>query len=276
MSFTSSNIPCIVSPPRSVRLRACPEERPLNRTLRLPGGEYWWLDAKTNVEVIYGTHFVIERPRCGGEGLVRYSVGGKLQMPSQPLSAQEQSEALSVFGHDFLSLKNSESKGLPVGRTVPRYLLPESSTASSSNDSSCSLPVLVSGNSPDIASSTKSHPRRTARLSFTCNLCGERMKHVPVNPHAWKHGSVFCQCEACGVVHKLKDNLKIFHEIGDVFPPRNLRNELLVRDILSKIKRNGQWTDVTVLRVSFYIGVNQMYQNHACLLYYYVHLQCIL
>eukprot|EP00890_Picochlorum_soloecismus_P005849 jgi/Picsp_1/6265/NSC_03617-R1_protein len=238
MSFYSNNVP-VIGPTRSVRTRSCQEERPLNRTLRLPGGEYWWLDSKKNVDVIYGNHFVIERPRCGGEGLVPYSVGGKLQMTSSPLSAQEQSEALSVFGHDFLSLKNSKSKGLLGGGTVSRYLLPESSSASS-NISSCSLPVLVSGNSPEIAPPPMSHPRRTARLSFTCNLCGKRMKHVPVNPHAWKNGSVFCTCEGCRVVHKLKDNLEIFHEIGDVFPPRNLRNDFLVRDILSKIKRNGQ------------------------------------
>ena len=41
----------------------------------------------------------------------------------------------------------------------------------------------------------------------------------PVNPLAWDKGSVFVRCARCDVVHKVKDNLKIFHELaGQVYP----------------------------------------------------------
>ena len=41
----------------------------------------------------------------------------------------------------------------------------------------------------------------------------------PVNPVAWEKGSIFIRCARCDVVHKVKDNLKIFHELaGQVYP----------------------------------------------------------
>lgn len=44
----------------------------------------------------------------------------------------------------------------------------------------------------------------------------------PVNPLAWEKGSVFIRCTGCDVVHKVKDNLKIFHELaGQVYPIGN-------------------------------------------------------
>ena len=71
--------------------------------------------------------------------------------------------------------------------------------------------------------SLKRHPRRTMAIMFTCNLCCEKTK-AAVNPLAWTSGSVFVRCQSCGVVHKLKDHLGIFHEMaGRVFPPRNIR-----------------------------------------------------
>lgn len=62
------------------------------------------------------------------------------------------------------------------------------------------------------------NPRRTRRLAWTCNLCGGR-EVSPVNPLAWEKGSVFIRCARCDVVHKVRDNLKIFHELaGQVYP----------------------------------------------------------
>jgi DNL zinc finger len=56
-----------------------------------------------------------------------------------------------------------------------------------------------------------------AQLKFTCNLC-KAINVKPINPYAWTHGSVFGRCAGCGVVHKLTDNLKLFHELsGPVF-----------------------------------------------------------
>lgn len=67
-------------------------------------------------------------------------------------------------------------------------------------------------------------PRRTSPriyLSCLCNLhvCASRARLPPYPPS-----------QGCTAVHKLKDNLKIFHELaGPVFPPRNLRSAYLVQ-----------------------------------------------
>ena len=110
-------------------------------------------------------------------------------------------------------------------------------------------------------------PLPPLQLRFTCNLCGEA-NDCEVNPHAWRKGSVFARCEVraggraaaaslhaaphvrpcdaqqprltaplavplpqgCTAVHKLRDNLNIFHELaGPVFPPRELRSAYLVQ-----------------------------------------------
>ena len=34
-----------------------------------------------------------------------------------------------------------------------------------------------------------------------------------VNPHAWATGTVFGRCDGCQVIHKLTDNLELFHEL---------------------------------------------------------------
>ncbi|KAG6531678.1 uncharacterized protein LOC122052945 [Zingiber officinale] len=58
---------------------------------------------------------------------------------------------------------------------------------------------------------TKS-PRRRMRVSFTCNVCGQRTTRA-INPHAYTDGTVFVQCCGCNVFHKLVDNLNLFHEM---------------------------------------------------------------
>lgn len=60
--------------------------------------------------------------------------------------------------------------------------------------------------------SKKSSPRRTQRLKFTCNKCGETTVR-DVNPHAMKTGTVFVQCGGCLVHHILEDNLNIFDDM---------------------------------------------------------------
>ncbi|CAI5471367.1 unnamed protein product [Closterium sp. Yama58-4] len=60
-------------------------------------------------------------------------------------------------------------------------------------------------------------PRRTARVDFTCNKCGSRTRRA-INPHAYREGTVFVQCQGCQVFHKLVDHLNLFHEFrGPVF-----------------------------------------------------------
>jgi len=63
-----------------------------------------------------------------------------------------------------------------------------------------------------------SSPRRTRKVKFTCDVCGAT-NIKPINPFAWKEGTVFAKCGGCNVTHKLIDNLKLFHELaGPVFP----------------------------------------------------------
>eukprot|EP00208_Stichococcus_sp_RCC1054_P001748 CAMPEP_0206134534 /NCGR_PEP_ID=MMETSP1473-20131121/64_1 /ASSEMBLY_ACC=CAM_ASM_001109 /TAXON_ID=1461547 /ORGANISM="Stichococcus sp, Strain RCC1054" /LENGTH=320 /DNA_ID=CAMNT_0053526149 /DNA_START=66 /DNA_END=1028 /DNA_ORIENTATION=+ len=64
-----------------------------------------------------------------------------------------------------------------------------------------------------------SNPRRTMKVKFTCDRCGVTTI-APVNPTAFATGSVFGACGGCGVVHKLVDNLKLFHEVNSHQPVR--------------------------------------------------------
>lgn len=68
------------------------------------------------------------------------------------------------------------------------------------------------------------HPRRTRRLLFTCNLCGQS-NSKRVNPIAWERGSVFARCDGCDVVHKLKDNLKVMWCVCIIFSFLHFRGE---------------------------------------------------
>lgn len=54
----------------------------------------------------------------------------------------------------------------------------------------------------DVVRPSAANPRRTRRVQFTCNLCGETTTKM-VNPHAWDKGTVFAQCSGCDVKHKL-------------------------------------------------------------------------
>ena len=54
----------------------------------------------------------------------------------------------------------------------------------------------------DVVRPSSGNPRRTKRVQFTCNLCGETTTKM-VNPHAWEKGTVFAQCSGCNVKHKL-------------------------------------------------------------------------
>ena len=114
---------------------------------------------------------------------------------------------------------------------------PLSSTSAAAAPSAPSSPIRIDIHAA--AASLTPHPRRTAQLAFTCALCGARTQ-VAVNPAAWEGGTVFARCGGaegaavadaalegipppeggpCGVIHLLKDELKLFHELGgDVFP----------------------------------------------------------
>jgi hypothetical protein len=92
--------------------------------------------------------------------------------------------------------------------------LPSSSPSSSSSSSSSTWDPSKAALDAPIDSAS---PRRTARIRFTCRRCGATTQR-PINPHAWRRGTVFATCGGCGVTHKLIDNLRLFHELsGPVF-----------------------------------------------------------
>jgi DNL zinc finger len=56
------------------------------------------------------------------------------------------------------------------------------------------------------------------QVQFRCKICSA-INIKPINPHAWALGTVFAKCANCDITHKLRDNLKLFHEFaGPVFP----------------------------------------------------------
>lgn len=51
------------------------------------------------------------------------------------------------------------------------------------------------------------------QVKYTCKLCSTTTTGA-VNPHAWATGTVFGRCDGCQVIHKLTDNLELFHELS--------------------------------------------------------------
>jgi len=51
-------------------------------------------------------------------------------------------------------------------------------------------------------------PRRSLRISFTCNRCGTRTTAL-VNPTAWRKGTLICACDGCDAMHTLVDHLGV-------------------------------------------------------------------
>ncbi len=50
-----------------------------------------------------------------------------------------------------------------------------------------------------------------------------------VNPHAWASGTVFGRCDGCQVIHKLTDNLELFHELsGSLFESSPDLNSIVI------------------------------------------------
>ena len=79
------------------------------------------------------------------------------------------------------------------------------------------------------------HRRRTSRVSFTCDLCKTRNERRPVNPAAFRSGSVFVKCSGCASTHLIVDNLEIFHDTYDVFPPEELRDKEWHAELTARI-----------------------------------------
>lgn len=163
---------------------------------------------KASESVVYGQHFVLSRPRVGGEGLVAASknvqverFGAKEPRSGPPAVKPRQELGLALNG---IIVVDTDFEVIQADQEPPPQ---------PSEGSDC-VGLVYLGSSEDSGASVQGipgrgmHPRRTARIRFTCNLC-ETANEKDVNPHAWRSGSVFARCEGCSVVHKLQDNLKV-------------------------------------------------------------------
>jgi hypothetical protein len=220
--------------------------------LQIPGdhGAYWWLGLSTThtPAPVYGDTFVIFRPRIGGEGLVvrppqppiqRYQPPTRPCVPQPrllpgPASVEVSLACLPFIGSaviidtEYEVVEGPEGDDADVQAAGGSFVAPRYGI----------VPVNAAKGAP--AASGATHPRRTRAVSFRCNLCGEAQRKM-VNPYAWRSGSVFARCTCCSAVHKLVDNLRIFHELGgDVFPPKHLRESVLVQKVLDRIKERRE------------------------------------
>lgn len=206
----------------------------------LPGGTFWLSRESTNHDVVYGQNFIINRPKQGGPGLVVSDACFDLDCTEKDERerqltvhnpARSGPPALQGSLWDVLDITDytllGESGMLPGARTP--FLLPgATATVSAPASSACTGLILHPSveRDPQEEAAPDKNPRRTKKVKFTCKMC-ETTSVKRVSPHGWTAGSVFAKCDGCGVVHKLVDNLKIFHEFkGPVFPstaPANLK-----------------------------------------------------
>eukprot|EP00955_Chlamydomonas_euryale_P068882 360261-Chlamydomonas_euryale.AAC.3 len=60
-------------------------------------------------------------------------------------------------------------------------------------------------------------PNCHPQIGFTCKRCGART-YKPINPVSFEGGTLVVQCGKCECWHKIRDHLRLFHELlGDVF-----------------------------------------------------------
>ncbi|PRW20862.1 Fructose-1-phosphate phosphatase [Chlorella sorokiniana] len=193
----------------------------------------------------------MQRPEIGGPGLVRVPRQPKPVRAAAPPPATPPVVWVGPPAAGALTLAGSSVGSCSVVIDTEFVVLPPQQPAAVQPNTTC-LGIVwqgtVEGEADAAASAAAAargrkrgrHPRRTQTLRFTCNLCGET-NDCEVNPHAWNKGSVFARCQGCTAVHKLRDNLKIFHELaGPVFPPRDLRSAYLVQEILDRIAENNR------------------------------------
>lgn len=206
-----------VARPRQIRVSASDHREPIE----LPGGAYWWLGAnKSSSTVIYGENFVWERPRVGGPGLIPVSKQNvsvqRFKSPRSGPPAVRPHQPTGMILSGMVVLDTEFDEVFDVDLLDPAV----SNTAESFPSTTCTGIVYVgSGDNDtidvqDVGAASSRHPRRTRRMRFTCNLCGE-VNEKEVNPNAWRTGSVFARCEGCTAVHKLKDNLKVRRKEGN-------------------------------------------------------------
>ncbi|PSC69566.1 Fructose-1-phosphate phosphatase [Micractinium conductrix] len=231
--------------------------------VELPGGALWWqhLHGGHSTTPLYGDNWVLQRPAVGGPGLVKVQRPSPLARsapppPAAPPAVWHAPGSATGLGLTLTGVGvgagavvvDTEFVVLPERRQHPAALPPPRIAPNTAVTGIVWQRTVEEGggerqeqvSAARLRRGSSRHSRRTQMLRFTCNLCGE-VNDAAINPHAWKSGSVFARCQGCTAVHKLKDNLRIFHELaGPVFPPPELRSTFLVQEILDRIAEKNR------------------------------------
>lgn len=223
---------------RRLRRRArLQQQQPVE--MPLPGGALWLLD-RDLPDPLLGDGFVLRR--ADDEWAWVDHKASSSQPPPQPSPRRPLALPPPLFSHDpkllpyqreclaLVSVPVGDDEAAQLG-IVPWQDPEQQQEEPELSDADAAMQAFLFGSPPlDASSSTtwdqsksaldpieSTSPRRTARIRFTCRRCGATTQR-PVNPHAWRRGTVFATCGGCGVTHKLVDNLKLFHELsGPVF-----------------------------------------------------------
>ncbi|EIE27492.1 zf-DNL-domain-containing protein [Coccomyxa subellipsoidea C-169] len=191
----------------------------------MPNGVFWLDKEAHKHDIVYGQASVLVLPLPNGcvEALQRPQLGGV------SLPAPFEQGFLDITDYRFMEEVEEDSHAADCAGNTAAALGPECT--------GIVLHSLFGGADQEDAQPPNKNPRRTRKVQFTCNLCGETTTKR-VNPHAWENGTVFAECSGCRVKHKLIDNLKLFHELrGPVYPaapmnPADIPASLPLRPLL--------------------------------------------
>eukprot|EP01025_Chloroclados_australasicus_P057197 TRINITY_DN7119_c0_g2_i2.p1 TRINITY_DN7119_c0_g2~~TRINITY_DN7119_c0_g2_i2.p1 ORF type:complete len:296 (-),score=16.95 TRINITY_DN7119_c0_g2_i2:299-1156(-) len=220
-------------------------------TTQLPNNVVWLDPRKCTHDLLYGGNFVIQRDRVGGPGLVPYHKpycpaplkrnqfnrgSDQHQVTDVVVRPKVFTTPPTVFGEVDLQIAQFE-----VIEEAEQEI--EQKKAKKDTDAKDEIPIdrittgmilhpLYSSQPLGAQNEVQQHdnvyetetqsPRRTSKVRFTCNIC-KAINIKPVNPAAFKTGTIFAQCGKCGITHKLIDNLNIVHEVSGLVyqPPPN-------------------------------------------------------
>jgi hypothetical protein len=224
------------------RLRRAQQQLLLEMPLAGPEGGLWLLDRDLLPDPLYGEGFVLRRAEaewCLSDDQDA-SPSPQTQRPRAAMAALPPAPSpsprkLLPYQRECLALVSvpvSDDEAAQLG-IVP-WQDPQAQPPDDDDEAAMRAFLFGENNDNDETTSSSSaswdpskaaldaptesaSPRRTSRVRFTCRRCGATTQR-PVNPHAWRRGTVFATCGGCGVTHKLVDNLRLFHELdGPVF-----------------------------------------------------------
>lgn len=204
-------------------LNSIPGSEDRSAALELPHGVLWCQDRQPNVhnrKVLHGPDFVLQRQPSERPGIVLSQRLSSMQLVD---TAERERVQIAMYksAHEETGLQLVISDMFTYDLT-DYSLLEESEPADTADcitfpPTACTgIVVRSNGQQRKQQASDQvltSHSRRTKAVRYTCKLCGTTTTKA-VNPHAWATGTVFGRCDGCQVIHKLTDNLELFHELS--------------------------------------------------------------